>query len=56
MLQRGDEQFVEVLYTIFFDRASDADGKAFRLGKLNNGVSKQTVVNGFTRSEEFLGL
>ena len=50
----SNEQFVEVLYTIFFDRASDADGKAFWLGKLNSGeLSRLEAASSFINSQEW---
>lgn len=49
----SDEEFVEVLYKIFLDRASDADGKAYWTGELKKGTSRQQVFNGFIYSEEF---
>ena len=50
----SNEQFVEVLYTIFFDRASDPEGKAFWLGKLNNGeLSRLEAASSFINSQEW---
>lgn len=54
-MNRGlnNDQFVETLYSVFFDRASEPGGKAFWLGQLAAGVSKQEVVNGFIESVEW---
>ena len=50
----SNDQFVEALCTIFFDRASDADGKAFWLGKLNNGeLSRLDAASSFINSQEW---
>lgn len=49
----NNEDYVETLYETFMDRASDAAGKADWVGKLNAGVSRQSVLEGFSRSPEF---
>lgn len=49
----SNEDYVETLYQTFMDRASDAAGKADWVGRLNSGVSRQTVLEGFSRSPEF---
>ena len=49
----SNEDYVETLYETFMDRPSDAGGKADWVGKLNSGVSRQTVLEGFSRSPEF---
>ncbi|MBO7450766.1 MAG: DUF4214 domain-containing protein, partial [Clostridiales bacterium] len=50
----SNEEFVNRLYLTFMDRAADADGKAYWIGVLDKGASRQSVVLGFTRSEEFV--
>ena len=54
-LGRGltDDQFVEILYKTFFDRESEADGKAYWLGRLASGSPKADVVNDFIESVEW---
>lgn len=37
----------------FFDREADAGGKQYWINKLNSGMSRQQVQEGFSRSEEF---
>ena len=49
----SDADYVEVLYQTFMDRASDASGKRYWLDKLNNGMSRTQVLEGFSRSVEF---
>lgn len=49
----SNEDYVETLYETFMDRPSDAAGKADWVNKLNSGVSRQTVLEGFSRSPEF---
>ena len=54
-LGRGltDDEFVEILYLTFFDRASEPDGKAYWLGRLASGSPKADVVNDFIESTEW---
>lgn len=53
----NDEQYVEVLYQTFFDRASDAGGKADWLNRMHNqNYSRTDVLNGFCGSREFANL
>lgn len=49
----SNEDYIETLYETFMDRSSDAAGKADWVSKLNSGVSRQTVLEGFSRSPEF---
>ncbi|MBO7449642.1 MAG: DUF4214 domain-containing protein, partial [Clostridiales bacterium] len=52
-LNLSNEEFVERLYLTFMDRASDTTGKEFWVKNLKDGASRESVVLGFTRSEEF---
>lgn len=54
-LTRGtsDEEYVEVLYQTFMERASDEAGKALWLDQLNGKMDRMQVLEGFSRSEEF---
>ena len=47
------EASVELLYKTMLNRSSDAEGKAYWLGKLNAGEPLSTVVSGFCSSNEF---
>lgn len=49
----SDSEFVELLYMVMMNRASDAQGKAYWVNMLNNGVSRMGVFNGFSGSAEF---
>ncbi len=49
----SDEEFVEIVYNTFFDRASDKNGREYWLKRLSKGVSRFEVVRGFTYSKEF---
>lgn len=51
-----DEQYVDILYSTFFDRAPDEGGKQNWLNDLANGKSREHVLNGFLGSKEFLDL
>ncbi len=48
-----NEDFLEILYTVFFDRESDPEGKAFYLNALKEGATKQYVVECFIESREW---
>ena len=49
----NNADYVETLYQTFMDRASDEGGKQYWMNKLNSGMSRQQVLEGFSRSEEF---
>lgn len=50
----SDEDYVEYLYKAFFDRASDAAGKAYWLNRMHTqGYNREAVFNGFVGSTEF---
>ena len=51
--EMSDGDFLEILYNVFFDRASDAGGKDYWLGKMAGGMSKQDVIMGFINSTEW---
>ena len=48
--------FVNIMYRAFFDRTADDYGYKTWTGKLNTGVSRETVLNGFLKSQEFVDL
>lgn len=48
-----NENYVETLYQTFMDRASDEAGKTDWVGRLNSGISREEVLEGFSRSSEF---
>ncbi len=55
-LNRGlsDDDFVETLYRTFFDRDSEAAGKAFWVGELKRArMTRQDVIGGFIDSKEW---
>ncbi|MBM3699361.1 MAG: DUF4214 domain-containing protein [Actinobacteria bacterium] len=48
--------FVTILYRAFFDREPDASGYNTWISRLNSGTSRQSVVDGFVQSQEFVEL
>jgi cell envelope-related function transcriptional attenuator common domain len=45
--------FLTIAYSAFFNREPDAAGYDVWLKRLNNGTSRQNVVDGFSKSQEF---
>lgn len=48
--------FVDSLYNCFMGRDADAEGKAYWLDKMNNGMTRGGVFNGFYGSQEFANI
>ena len=48
-----DDVYVEMLYRVFLDRASDPSGKTNWLNALKQGASREYVFRGFAESQEF---
>ena len=48
-----DESYIDILYRVFLGREADAAGKAYWQEKLQNGMSRLYVMNGFSASAEF---
>lgn len=49
----NNNDYVECLYETFLGRASDAQGRAYWVGQLNSGKSRDEVMEGFAYSREF---
>ena len=49
----SNEDFLETLYQVFFNRGSDPEGKAFYLNALKNGTGRAYVVECFIESREW---
>jgi len=49
----SDNQYIDVLYRVFFGREPDAAGVSYWQGLLNAGKSRADVLNGFIYSQEF---
>ena len=52
----SNEEYVMTLYRVFLGREPDQDGKQYWLGKLNSGMSRLHVMNGFSGSDEFAAI
>ena len=51
-----DEEYLQVLYEAFFDRQPDSAGKQGWLDAIQNGASREDVLNGFIYAQEFNNL
>lgn len=49
----SDSEFLEILYRVMMNRASDAGGKAYWTERLNAGMSREGIYKGFAESTEF---
>lgn len=52
----SNDAVIEIAYKTMLNRASDANGKAEWLEKMNNGMPLRLLIAGFAASQEFLGL
>jgi len=52
----GNEAFLTILYRAFFNREPDADGYNTWLGRMAGGMSREKVLEGFLKSQEFAQL
>jgi hypothetical protein len=52
----SDDDYVDVLYSAFFDRAADSGGKSNWLSEIAGGSSRNEVLDGFIYSTEFSNL
>lgn len=51
-----DATYIEYLYSAYMDRPSEEGGKNYWLEKMNSGMSREEVADGFASSEEFAGI
>jgi hypothetical protein len=51
-----EEDYVNGLYKVFFDREPDLDGWKYHLSRLNSGTNRNEVLKGFLYSPEFKNL
>ncbi len=49
----SNDEFVEILYNTFMNRASDEGGKTAWVSQLNAGVEREKIFEGFVYSQEF---
>lgn len=54
-ISRGlsNEDYVSILYSIFFDREPDPEGFEYWVSQLNNGQSRDSIISGFINSTEW---
>ena len=52
----GNEAFLTILYRSFFNREPDAEGYNTWLGRMTGGMSREKVLDGFLKSQEFAQL
>ena len=52
----SNEIFITILYRAFFDREPDTNGYSIWLGRLAGGMSRESVLDGFLKSQEFAEL
>lgn len=51
---RNNEEYIEILYEMFFNRVADEDGKAYWVAEMESGVkSREDAFQGFANSNEF---
>jgi len=46
-------QFIDILYATFLGRTADVNGREFWLGRMNQGMTREEIVDRFARSSEF---
>ncbi|SCP95741.1 DUF4214 domain-containing protein [Anaerobium acetethylicum] len=51
-----DVDYVKVLYSVFLDRECDEAGLVYYMDRLNRGISREEIFDGFSNSPEFQGL
>ena len=49
----GNEEFIRILYRLYFHREADAEGLAGWVQMLEGGATQDEIVNGFANSAEF---
>lgn len=49
-----DDEFVRILYRVFFDREADAAGLEYWIGQIEKGNKRERIIERFCESEEFL--
>ncbi len=50
---KGDSDFLDMMYEVYLGRAADASGKEYWSNMLSHGVSRQYVFKGFAESAEY---
>lgn len=52
----SNEDYVKILYRMFFDREYDDAGLHYWVGELQNGTSRENILNAFGATPEFAGV
>jgi LCP family protein required for cell wall assembly len=52
----GNEAFLTILYSAFFNRQPDAEGYSAWLSRMAGGMNREKVLDGFLKSQEFAQL
>ena len=52
----GNEAFLTILYSAFFNRQPDAEGYSAWLNRMAGGMNREKVLDGFLKSQEFAQL
>ena len=52
----SDAKYITTLYKTFMDREPEAGGVEFWQGVLNDGATREQILEGFADSEEFKGI
>ena len=52
----SSEDYVKILYRTFLGREADEEGLKYWVNKLKNGSSRESIVPGFSNSQEFKAL
>ncbi|CCK78715.1 DUF4214 domain-containing protein [Desulfobacula toluolica] len=55
-LNTSDSEFVTILYNAFFNRTPDTDGYNHWMNQIADGMSRSSVLDGFTSAQEFINL
>ena len=52
----SDSEFIEILYNAFFNRPADQGGYNDWMSQLQDGATRQNIIDGFSNSQEFINL
>ena len=52
----SNDEFVTIMYRVFFDREADQGGKAYWMQVLGGNAARKAVFNDFVYSQEFIGI
>ena len=52
----SEDEYMDVMYRVFFDREADEGGKTYWISKMNKGITRDYILAGFIHSAEFENL